>query len=87
MILTLHIDKEEPGHYAVRVLDGRTEVDEFASGTIVDAIREAAARGYDAKGFHIWYGHVCIGTTSAYAMRRDCETLAQRSVNLYAEFC
>ena len=86
MILTLHIDKEEPSHYAARVLDGRSNVDEFATSTIVDAIREAAARGYDAKGFHIWYGHVCIGTTSAYAMRHDGETLALRLVRLHAEF-
>lgn len=86
MILTLHIDKEEPGHYTARVLDGRAEVDEFSTGTVVAAIRETAGRGYDAKGFHIWYGHVCIGTTSAYAMRHDGGTLALRLVRLYAEF-
>lgn len=86
MILALHIDKDEPGHYTARVLDCRVEVDEFAASTIAAAIREAAVRGYDAKGFHIWYGHVCIGTTSAYAMRHDGETLALRLVRLHAEF-
>ncbi|WP_315531791.1 hypothetical protein [Delftia acidovorans] len=37
-------------------------------------------------GFHIWYGHVCIGTTSLHAMRHDAETLAQRLVSLHSQF-
>ncbi|WP_273544514.1 hypothetical protein [Delftia acidovorans] len=38
------------------------------------------------EGFHIWYGHVSIGTTSLYAMRHDAETLAQRLVSLHSQF-
>lgn len=87
MILTLHIDKEEPGLYTARVLHCQAEVEEFQSGTISEAIRdcaEASLQGLD--GFHIWYGHVSIGTTSLYAMRHDAETLAQRLVRLHSEF-
>lgn len=87
MIYTLHIDKEEPGLYTGRILDGHAEVAEFQAATISGAIRDAAAGtlpGLD--GFHIWYGHVCIGTTSLYAMRHDAETLAQRLVSLHSQF-
>lgn len=87
MIYTLHIDKEEPGLYTARVLDGRAEVAEFQAATISGAIRDAAAgtlQGLD--GFHIWYGHVSIGTTSLYVMRHDAETLAQRLVSLHSQF-
>lgn len=87
MIYTLHIDKEEPGLYVVRVLDGRAEVAEFQAATISGAIRDCAVGtlpGLD--GYHIWFGHVCIGTTSLYAMRHDAETLAQRLVSLHSQF-
>ena len=87
MIYTLHIDKEEPGLYAVRVLDGRAEISEFQTATISGAIRDCAVAtvpGLD--GFHIWYGHVSIGTTSIDAMRHDAETLAQRFVSLHSQF-
>ncbi|MBO0987532.1 hypothetical protein INR38_19055 [Delftia sp. SD018] len=87
MIYTLHIDKEEPGLYTARVLDGRAEVAEFQAATISGAIRDCAVAtlpGLD--GFHIWYGHVSVGTTSIDAMRHDAETLAQRLVRLHSEF-
>ncbi|MEJ8292894.1 hypothetical protein WKI45_08685 [Delftia tsuruhatensis] len=87
MIYTLHIDKEEPGLYTVRVLDGRAEISEFQTGTISDAIRDcgvATLPGLD--GFHIWYGHVSVGTTPIDAMRHDAETLAQRLVSLHSQF-
>lgn len=87
MIYTLHIDKEEPGLYTARVLDGRAEVAEFQAATISGAIRDAAAGtlpGLD--GLHIWHCHVCIGTTSLYAMRHDAETLAQRLVSLHSQY-
>lgn len=54
MIYTLHIDKEEPGLYTGRVLDGRAEVTEFQADTISGAIRDCAGGtlpGID--GFHI----------------------------------
>lgn len=87
MIYTLHIDKEEPGLYTVRVLDGRAEVAEFQAATISGAIRDCAVGtlpGLD--GFHIWYGHVSVGTTSIDAMRHDAETLAQRLVSLHSRY-
>lgn len=87
MIYTLHIDKEESGVYAVHVLDGRDEVSVFYATTISGAIRDCAVGtmpGLD--GFHIWYKHVSVGTTSIDAMRHDAETLAQRLVSLHSQF-
>ncbi len=87
MIYTLRIDKEGSGSYAVRVLDGRDEVAVFQAATISGAIRDCAVGtlpGLD--GFHIWYGHVSIGTMSLYAMRHDAEALAQRLVSLHSQF-
>lgn len=87
MIYTLHIDKEEPGLYTGRVLDGRAEVTEFQAATISGAIRDCAGGTLPSfDGFHIWYSHVSIGTTSLYAMRHDAETLAQRLVSLHSQF-
>lgn len=87
MIYTLHIDKEEPGLYTARVLDGRAEVAEFQAATISAAIRDCAGVAFPGlDGFHIWYGHVSIGTTPLYAMRHDAETLAQRLVSLHSQF-
>lgn len=87
MIYTLHIDKEEPGLYLARVLDERAEVAEFQAVTISGAMRDAAAGTLPSlEGFHIWYGHVSIGTTPLYAMQHDAETLAQRLVSLHSQF-
>lgn len=83
----LHIDKEEPGLHGMRVLYGRDEVAEFQAATISGAIRDCAVStlpGLD--GFHIWYGHIVIGTTPLYAMRYEAETLAQRLVTLDSQF-
>jgi hypothetical protein len=87
MIYTLHIDKEEPGVDRARVLDGRAEIAEFQTATISGAIRDCALGtlpGLD--GFHIWYGHICVGTTSIDAMRHDAETVAQRLMSLHSQF-
>ena len=87
MIYTLHIDKEAPGLYAARVLDGRAEVAELQAATISGAIRDCAGVAFPGlDGFHVWYGHVCIGTTSLYSMRHDAETLAQRLVSLHSQY-
>lgn len=87
MIYTLHIDKEEPGLYLARVLDGRAEVAEFQAATISGAIHDCTNGTLPGLGgFHIWYGHVSIGTISLYAMRHDAETLAQRLVSLHSQF-
>lgn len=86
MILTLNIQKVDSGIYEARVENGRSEVDEFEASTIASAIREAAARGYGARGFHIWYGAICIGTTPVFAMRHDAETLALRLLSVASQF-
>lgn len=87
MIYTLHIDKEGPGSYAVRVLDGRDEVATFFASTISGTIRDCAVgKRTGLDGFHIWYGHVSVGTTSIDAVRHDAETLAQRLVSMCAQF-
>ncbi len=86
MILTLSIQKAGSGIYEAHIEDGGTDVDEFVTNTISDAIREAAARGYGALGFHIWYGAICIGTTAVFAMRHDAETLALRLLSVASQF-
>lgn len=87
MILTLHIDKEEPGLYLARVLDGHAKIAEFQAATIFQAIRDCAGVAFPSlDGFHVGYSQVCIGTTSLYAMRHDAETLPQRLVSLHSQF-
>lgn len=54
MILTLHIDKEEPGLYTDRILDSRVEVTEFQAANISGATHECAVSMLpDLDGFHI----------------------------------
>lgn len=86
MVLTLNIRKAGSGIYEAHIENGGTEVDEFVTSTIADAIREAAARGYGARGFHIWYGAICIGTTAVFAMRHDAETLALKLLGVASQF-
>lgn len=84
MILTLKIDKIEPGNYRARVLDGREELDEFGAPGIGAAIRQCAqAQMPDLSGFHIWIEHVCAGTVSMSSMRIDPEGIAQRLMALH----
>ncbi|WCM94165.1 hypothetical protein M5C99_05400 [Acidovorax sp. NCPPB 2350] len=86
MILTLQIDKEEPGRYAVQVLNGREEVSAFETSTIGSAIRACGAGPLpDVSAFHIWYSHVSMGTTLPAAMRHDSETRAQRLMVLHGK--
>lgn len=86
MILSLNIVKAGSGVYEVHIEEGGTEVDQFTATTIAGAIREAAARGYGARGFHIWYGAICIGTTTLTAMRHDAETLALKLLSVASQF-
>ena len=87
MILTLHISKIEPGNYRVAVLDGREEMDEWGAPTIGAAIRQCGqAEMPDLSGFHIWYEHVCVGTTSMSNMRIDPDGIAQRLMALHGAF-
>ncbi|MHC3433053.1 hypothetical protein [Delftia lacustris] len=88
MIYTLQIDMQVSGCYTDRVLHGNVELFEFQAATLSGAIRDGCAVGdlLRGDGFHIWYGHVCIGTTSLYAMRHEAEILAQRLVSLQAQF-
>ncbi|KJA11284.1 hypothetical protein RP29_06040 [Acidovorax temperans] len=87
MLLTLHISKFEPGNYRVYVLDGRDELDEWWAPNVGAAIRECGyAEMPDLLGFHIWYEHVCVGTTAISDMRNDPEGIAQRLMALYAQF-
>ncbi|RYH50813.1 MAG: hypothetical protein EON54_15425 [Alcaligenaceae bacterium] len=44
MILTLRIDKIEPGNYRAQVFDGREELGEFGAPGIAAAIRQCAAQ-------------------------------------------
>ncbi|WCM88862.1 hypothetical protein [Acidovorax sp. NCPPB 3576] len=86
MILTLQIHKEEPGRYAAQVLNGHAEVATFDASTIGGAIRECGAGPLpEVSAFHIWYGHVSIGTTLTATMRHDSETLAQRLMTLHGQ--
>ena len=85
MVPALHIDKQEPGLYTCRVLDGRSEIAEFEASTIGHAIRAAADGFPQAIAFHIWYGHVSIGTTMALNMQHDPETLALRLLALHSQ--
>ncbi|WP_258007452.1 hypothetical protein [Alicycliphilus denitrificans] len=85
MILTLKIDKIEPGRYRAVVLDGREEMDEWGASGIGDAIRQCGqAQMPDLSGFHIWYEHVCAGTISMSNMRIDPEGIAQRLMSLHS---
>lgn len=88
MIYTLQIDMQVSGCYTNRILHGNVELFEFQAATISGAIRDSCAVGdlLQGDGFHIWYSHVCIGTTSLYEMRLDAERLAQRLVSLQAQF-
>lgn len=86
MILTLNIRKAGSGIYEAHIENRGTEVDEFVTSTIADAIREAASRGYGARGCHIWYGGICIGTTTLTAMRHDAETLALKLLSVASQF-
>lgn len=86
MLLSLHIDQQAPNRYSARVLDHQTEVDEFFTEDIQSAISLAGQEGYGAQGFHIWYGVVCIGTTTVHAMRTERELLANRLVHLRGQF-
>jgi len=88
MIYTLHIDMQVSGCYTDRILHGNVELFEFQAATLSGAIRDGCSVGnlLRLEGFHIWYGHVSIGTTSLYAMRHDAETLAQRLVSLHSQF-
>jgi hypothetical protein len=85
MIPTLHIEKQEPGLYLCRVLEGRAEVAEYDCPTIGSSIREAAQAYPDAIAWHIWYGHVCIGTTMRLNMIHDPETLALKAMALHGQ--
>ncbi|WP_239384127.1 hypothetical protein [Delftia tsuruhatensis] len=87
MILTLQICKEEPGLHTVRVLDGQCEIEVFQTATISEAIRDCGVAAFpDLDGFHIWCGHISIGTAPLYTMRHDAETLTQRLVSLHSQF-
>ncbi|AFU45438.1 hypothetical protein C380_08680 [Acidovorax sp. KKS102] len=84
VILTLKIDKIEPGNYRARVLEGREELDEFGANGIAAAIRQCSqAQMPDLSGFHIWYEHVCAGTIPMSNMRIDPEGIAQRLMTLH----
>lgn len=84
MLLTLHISKIEPGNYRVLVLDGREEVDQWEAPNVAAAIRQCGqAEMQDLLGFHIWYEHVCVGTTMMSNMRIDPEGIAERLMTLY----
>lgn len=88
MIYTLHIDMQVSGFYTDRILHGNVELFEFQASTLSDAIRDSCAVGklMGIEGFHIWYGHISIGTTSLHAMYHDAEMLAQRLVSLHSQF-
>lgn len=87
MLLTLHISKIEPGNYRALVLDGREEVDQWEAPNIATAIRDCGQDGTPGLvGFHIWYGHVCLGTTALIDMRREPDVISQRLVDLYSQF-
>jgi hypothetical protein len=87
MLLTLHISKIEPGNYRVLILDGREELDQWDAPNVATAIRDCSQDEMpDLLGFHIWYGHVCLGTTAVSDMRIDPEGLAQRLMALHGQF-
>ena len=86
MIPTLHIKKLEAGFYRAELRDTSFGTGEFETPSITDAIRHAAAGApKGVPGFHIWYEHVCLGTTPVMNMRYDPETLSQRLMALHAQ--
>lgn len=86
MIYTLDINKEHTGQYKARALNAGAAVVEIRGPTISGVIRDSAAWIVPGLyGFHIWYGHVSIGTASLHTMRHDAETLAQRLVSLHSQ--
>lgn len=86
MILTLRIEKLEPGLYAAVVSDGRDELSTFEVGSIGAAIRQCVSGPLpEVTAFHIWFEHVSIGTTMLANMRHDPETLAQRLMLLHGQ--
>ena len=87
MLLTLHISKIEPRIYRVVVLDGREELDQWEAPNVATAIRDCSQdQTPDLLGFHIWYGHVCLGTTGMSDVRADPESIAQRLMALHGQF-
>ena len=84
MILTLRIDKIEPGNYRAQVFDGREELGEFGAPGIAAAIRQCAGQPMpDLSGYHVWYEHVCAGTIPMSNMRIDPDGIAQRLMALH----
>lgn len=86
MIPTLHIKKLEPGFYRAELRDTSFGSGQFETTSITEAIRHAAKGApKTVPGFHIWYDHVCLGTTPIMNMQFDAETLSQRLLALHAQ--
>ncbi|RYF32064.1 MAG: hypothetical protein EOO23_00295 [Comamonadaceae bacterium] len=85
MLLTLHIVKIESGDYRGHVMEGTQHLGNYDAASIKEAIMLAAENPLpDLTGFHIWYEHVCAGTTLLSDMRTDPDEIAQRLVSLHS---
>ena len=70
MLLTLHIVKIGSGDYRGHVMEGTQHLGNYDAASIIEAIMLAAENPLpDPTGFHIWYEHVCAGTTLLSDMR------------------
>lgn len=86
MILTLHIKKLEPGTYRAEVTGTQFGTAQFEIGGIAEAIQKCASVPLEgASAFHIWYEHVCIGTTPIMNMQYDALALARRLEQLHGQ--
>ena len=87
MLLTLHIIKIESGDYRAHVMEGAKHLGHYDASSIREAILLAAENPLpDLAGFHLWYEHVCAGSTSAGEMREDAERLAGKLIALFKKF-
>ena len=85
MIQSLHIEKDAPGEYSVRVMNDHSVALDFTASSIAGAIRDVAKMLPSAQAFHIWFEHVSVGTTPTVNMRHDPETLANRLKLLHGQ--
>lgn len=88
MLLTMYIVKVDSNRFQTHVIrDEGSELAAFESPSISMALRKVASHALpDLSGFHIWYEHVCAGTTLPTTMRSDPEGLAHRLIAMHAMF-
>ncbi|MBB1073245.1 hypothetical protein HUU62_02305 [Rhodoferax sp. 4810] len=88
MVITLQIDKIEPGLYRAAVLSGGIEVTEPSMHTsIVEAIREVASDVPDGFAHFavVMYGSACSGTIALKDVPEKAAQIADQLVSIVAD--